>query len=48
MDETIDRYVSGVEHVAMNVYVYTDISGIAGLSSHDSPHDYDPDPFVPG
>src|SRR5882724_5761850 len=37
MDETIDRDVGGVKHVTMNVYVYTDISGIASWSSHDSP-----------
>jgi hypothetical protein len=39
MDEAIDRYVGGVKHVTMNVYIYTDISGIFDVTIHDAPAD---------
>jgi hypothetical protein len=45
MDEAIDRYVGGVKHVTMNVYIYTDISGIFDVTIHDSPSRLDRDPF---
>jgi len=37
MDETIDRYVGGIKHVAMNVDVQTDISAVTDISRHDFP-----------
>jgi hypothetical protein len=46
MDEAIDRYVGGVKHVTMNVYIYTDISGIFDVTIHDSPSRSDRDPWV--
>jgi hypothetical protein len=45
MDEAIDWYVGGVKHVTMNVYIYTDISGIFDVTIHDAPSRPDRDPF---
>jgi uncharacterized protein YdeI (BOF family) len=45
MDEAIDRYVGGVKHVTMNIYIYTDISGTIGVTIHDFPQPIRSRPF---